>query len=103
MGNRLESRVDLEAVADRLPRGRIDEDLPEAIYQALYVRGGGALKRELVTCLRAGRALRLLRARAQQRARGHVTDAVMIRERPPEADDRSVPGHWEGDSIIGTE
>ncbi|WP_423918849.1 IS30 family transposase [Candidatus Poriferisodalis sp.] len=74
---------------------------PEAIYQALYVESRGALKRELVACLRTGRALRVPRARAQQRASGHVTDEAMISERPPEADDRAVPGHWEGDLIIG--
>jgi IS30 family transposase len=75
----------------------------EAIYQALYIEGRGALKRELVACLRTGRALRVPRARAQQRAQGHVTEEVRISERPPEADDRAVPGHWEGDLIIGTE
>ena len=75
----------------------------EAIYQALYIQSRGALKRELVACLRTGRALRVPRARAQQRATGHVTAEVMISERPPEADDRAVPGHWEGDLIIGTE
>ena len=74
----------------------------EAIYQALYIESRGALKRELVACLRTGRALRTPRARAQQRARGHVTDEVMISERPVEVEDRAVPGHWEGDLIIGT-
>lgn len=74
----------------------------EAIYQALYVEGRGALKRELVACLRTGRALRVPRARSRQRARGHVSDEVMISRRPPAADDRAVPGHWEGDLIIGT-
>jgi IS30 family transposase len=72
------------------------------IYQALYIESRGALKRELVACLCTGRALRTQRARAQQRARGHVTDEVMISERLPEVDDRAVPGHWEGDLIIGT-
>ena len=64
----------------------------EAIYQALYVQGRGALKRELVACLRTGRALRVPRARAQRRPGGHVTSEVMISERPAEAEDRAVPG-----------
>ena len=75
----------------------------EAIYQALYVQGRGALKRELVACLRTGRALRVPRARARQKAWAHVTPEVMISERPAEADDRAVPGHWEGDLLIGLE
>ncbi|WP_043993500.1 IS30 family transposase [Leifsonia xyli] len=73
----------------------------EAIYQALYIEGRGALKRELVTCLRTGRALRVPRARNSQKAWGHVTNEVLISERPAEAEDRAVPGHWEGDLIIG--
>ena len=73
----------------------------EAIYQALYVQGRGALRRELVTCLRTGRALRVPRARAGGRGMPFVTPGVLISERPAEADDRAVPGHWEGDLIIG--
>jgi IS30 family transposase len=73
----------------------------EAIYQALYVQGRGALKRELVACLRTGRALRVPRARTTQRGKKFVTPEIMISERPAEADDRAVPGHWEGDLIIG--
>jgi IS30 family transposase len=73
----------------------------EAIYQALYIEGRGALKRELVACLRTGRALRKPRERARNRPQGHVTADVVLSERPPEADDRAVPGHWEGDLIIG--
>jgi IS30 family transposase len=73
----------------------------EAIYQALYIQGRGALKRELVSCLRTGRALRVPRARAQAKAWAHVSEDVMISNRPAEAQDRAVPGHWEGDLIIG--
>ncbi len=61
-----------------------------------------ALKRELVTCLRTGRALRQPRARTQNRPQGHVTADVVFSQRPAEASDHAVPGHWEGDLIIGT-
>ena len=73
----------------------------EAIYQALYVQGRGALRRELSACLRTGRALRVPRARTQQRGKKFITSEVMISQRPSEAADRAVPGHWEGDMIIG--
>jgi len=81
-----------------------DEDMRishEAIYQALYIEGRGALKRELVACLRTGRALRKPRERSRNRPQGHVTADVVLSERPAEAEDRAVPGHWEGDLIIG--
>jgi IS30 family transposase len=74
----------------------------EAVYQALYIEGRGALKRELVACLRTGRALRGPRARSRNKPQGHVTADVVIGQRPAEADNRAVPGHWEGDLIIGT-
>jgi IS30 family transposase len=67
------------------------------------VESRGALKRELVVCLRTGRALRVARGRAKQQAWAHVTPEVMISERPAEAADRAVPGHWEGDLLIGLE
>lgn len=72
----------------------------EAIYQALYVQGRGALRRELTACLRTGRALRKPRRRADAR-RERIKDKVLIAERPAEVADRAVPGHWEGDLILG--
>ena len=69
----------------------------EAIYQALYVQGRGALRRELTACLRTGRALRVPRERSRVQGKAFVTPEVMISERGAEADDRAVPGHWEGD------
>lgn len=73
----------------------------EAIYQALYVQSRGGLRRELTACLRTGRALRVPRARSRGRGKAHVGPEVLISERPAEAGDRAVPGHWEGDLILG--
>ena len=73
----------------------------EASYQALYIQGRGALRRELTACLRTGRALRAPRARRRGRGKEFVGPDIMISERPAEAEDRAVPGHWEGDLIIG--
>jgi IS30 family transposase len=73
----------------------------EAIYQALYVQGRGALRRELAACLRTGRALRVPRARSQGRGKKFISPEIMISERPAEVEDRAVPGHWEGDLILG--
>ena len=72
----------------------------EAIYQSLYVQGRGVLRRELTACLRTGRALRVPRARSH-RGKSFVSPEIMISERPAEAADRAVPGHWEGDLILG--
>ena len=92
-------------IAHRLPLD-FPDDLTmrvshEAIYQALYVQGRGALRHELAACLRTGRALRVPRARTRRPRKGFVTPEVLISERPAEAADRAVPGHWEGDLILG--
>ncbi|WP_244932023.1 IS30 family transposase [Nocardioides sp. W7] len=97
-----------EQIAHRLRRDFPDDPemhvSHETIYQALYVQGRGALRRELAVCLRTGRAMR--KPRAQRTARnarsGNLRDIVSISERPPEVEDRAVPGHWEGDLILGT-
>lgn len=73
----------------------------EAIFQALYVQGRGALQRELTACLRTGRALRVPRARARGRGKSFITPEILISKRPAEVEDRAVPEHWEGDLIIG--
>ena len=72
----------------------------ETIYQSLYVQGRGGLRRELAACLRTGRALRKPQRRVDQR-RERIKDKVMISDRQAEVADRAVPGHWEGDLIIG--
>jgi IS30 family transposase len=94
-----------EQIANRLRADFPDDESMrvshEAIYQALYVQGRGALRRELTACLRTGRALRVPRARTRGRGKKFVTPEVMISARPAEAADRAVPGHWEGDLIIG--
>jgi IS30 family transposase len=73
----------------------------EAIYQSLYVQSRGALRRELTACLRTGRALRVPRARSRGRGKSFIVPEIMISERPAEVTDRAVPGHWEGDLILG--
>ena len=73
----------------------------EAIYQALYVQGRGALRRELTACLRTGRSLRVPRERVRSRGKSFVTPEILISERPACVEDRAVPGHWEGDLILG--
>jgi IS30 family transposase len=94
-----------EQIARRLPLDFPDDETMrishEAIYQSLFVQGRGALRRELTACLRTGRPLRVPRARTRGRGKAFVSPEIMISERPPEAADRAVPGHWEGDLILG--
>ena len=103
--SKLELRWSPEQVSVRLkaefpgrPEMRVSH---EAIYQSIYVQGRGALRRDLAARLRTGRALRKPRRAEGGERRGKIPGMVMITERPPEADDRAVPGHWEGDLIIG--
>jgi IS30 family transposase len=100
----LQRRYSPEQIAGRLRR-EFPEDLemrvsPETIYQSLYIQSRGALRRDLARCLRTGRALRRPCRQAGQR-KNRIPDMINISERPAEADDRAVPGHWEGDLIIG--
>jgi transposase, IS30 family len=99
----LERRYSPEQIAGRLRLQFPDEPemwvSTETIYQSLYVTSRGALRRELSKCLRTGRALRKPGPRAA--ARNRAPDMINIAQRPEEADDRAVPGHWEGDLLIG--
>ena len=94
-----------EQIARRLPFDFPDDEemriSHEAIYQSLYIQGRGALRRELTACLRTGRALRTPRARTRGKNKSFVSPDILISERPAEAEDRAVPGHWEGDLILG--
>jgi IS30 family transposase len=109
---RLREEVQVRLEEEHSPQqiaGRLKMDFPdevemwvshETIYKALYVQGRGELRRDLHQRLRTGRALRKPR-RATGERRGKIPDMVNIADRPPEVDDRAVPGHWEGDLIVG--
>jgi len=102
----LERRMSPEQITGRLPIEHPDDPTMrichEAIYQALYIHSRGALRRELVTCLRTGRTLRKPRRRVDAR-RQRIKDMPMISDRPPNIEDRALPGDYEGDLITGTE
>src|SRR6201988_5039423 len=103
---KLTARRSPEQIAAQLKRQFPDQPemwvSHETIYQSIYVQGRGALRRELAICLRTGRALRRPHRKAEQR-RGRIPGMVSISERPAEVQDRAVPGHWEGDLLMGTE
>jgi transposase, IS30 family len=105
----LEQTWSPEQIAARLP-GEFPDDVEmrvshETIYQTLFVQGRGGLRKELTACLRSGRTRRRPRPRhspgSVNQGKGKLQDMVMISERPAEAEDRAVPGHWEGDLIMG--
>ena len=101
---RLEQNHSPEQIARRLLEDFPDDAemrvSPETIYQSIYVQGRGGLRRELAKHLRTGRVLRTPRRRDGER-RGRIPGMINISERPPEVEDRAVPGHWEGDLLIG--
>ena len=100
----LEERWSPQQIAARLRREFADDPgmqvSHETIYQSLFVQARGALRKDLTRCLRSGRTTRR-RARARADRRGRLRDMVLISERPAEVEDRAVPGHWEGDLILG--
>lgn len=103
VGRWLEELWSPEQISARLkkefPCGPMMRVSHETIYKSLYVQGRGALRKELARCLRSGRAQR--RPQGRLEARGKLPGMVMVSERPAEAADRAVPGHWEGDLVVG--
>jgi IS30 family transposase len=96
-----EAREGDDRLALEFPEDASMRSSHEAIYQALDVQGRGALRRGLTACLRTGRALRVPRGRTRGRGRKSITPDIMVSARPAEVDDRAVPGHWEGELMLG--
>lgn len=103
---KLEKRWSPQQIADWLPEAFPDDPemrvSHETIYMSLFVQGRGALRHELFRCLRQGQAIRRPKGTRLPTGKGVINDMVMISERPAEVEDRAVPGHWEGDLILGT-
>jgi len=101
----LERKLSPEQISNRLVLDYPDDESMrvshETIYQALYFQARGGLKREVQTALRTGRTRRKPQRRPDQRTHRFVDEMVMISDRPAEIEDRAVPGHWEGDLIMG--
>jgi IS30 family transposase len=107
VANRLRQNWSPEQIAGWLKRAYPEDETRqvshETIYRSLFVQARGALKKELIECLRSGRAIRRSRhATAKGDQRGRIADAISISERPASAEDRAVPGHWEGDLLCGS-
>jgi transposase, IS30 family len=103
--SRLEERWSPQQIAARLVRDYPDDPemrvSHETIYRSLFVQARGALRKELTTCLRTGRTQRRSHKRTDLSGTGRLSNMVLISKRPAEAEDRAIPGHWEGDLIVG--
>ncbi len=103
---KLELKWSPEQIARWLKRTYPDREVMrishETIYLSLFVQSRGALRRELAAQLRSGRVARRVQVRALPQGRGQIVGKLMISERPAEIEDRAVPGHWEGDLLLGT-
>jgi IS30 family transposase len=103
----LELRWSPGRIASRLKSEHPDDPTmrvsAETIYRTLFVQGRGALRRELAACLRSGRAQRRSRLRVERSGAGRLREMVLMSDRPAEVEDRAVPGHWEGDLLLGRE